>query len=228
MRIGSVSGMGSMYRVSPYYTISSIHGNPKSLDAVDGISQQSESAKPLAIMKPVSGEEEQKIRQKQTMTAANDYESVMAQMMNGRNPENVVSSAVNTEEEADSLSMDNMLQSDNMERNSFNVADKMQPGKPDDYSVDSLQTDNSEPNDFHAQPENDFSVNDLQQNSAETVNQSIAFSEASQENMADALTKNVGMAQPESSNNYNQSGESQMFSYQMQRAIDAYTMAAGF
>ena len=230
MRIGSVSGMGSAYSVSPYYTISSIHGNPKSLDAVDGISQQSESAKPLAIVKPVSEDEEQKIRQKQTMTAVNDYESVMAQMMNGRNPENVVSSVAETAENSNPFTVDGMLQTDNTELNADNVEDmqQMDTQNLNDVSVDDLlQTDYQEQNDVSAD------VTQIMENGAEAAGQSIELPDASEENMADTFTKNnrFAMADAEVLANNNQgniNGMSQAFSYQMQRAIDAYNMAAGF
>lgn len=232
MRIGSLSGMGAMYGISSNYTISSIHGNPRSMNAVDGISEQSESAKPLAIVKPVSEEEQQKIRQKQTMTVADDYETVMAQMMNGRNPENVVSSIAEVSEDADSLSVD-MMQMDDTKSDSFNVDDMLQTNtrEPEEFSVDDnlqISADNT------LQTDNAFNIDDMQQsvNVSEAASQSFEIPDETGENMADDLTGNIAMADTEVVQGSNPSntntGEGQAFSYQMQRAIDAYTMAAGF
>lgn len=90
MRIGGLSGMGYMAGIGSNYSVSSIHGNPRSMNAIDKVSEQSKSAKPLAIVNKISEEEQQKIRDRQNMTVSKDYESVMQQMMNGRSPEMMV------------------------------------------------------------------------------------------------------------------------------------------
>ncbi|MGN0347753.1 MAG: hypothetical protein ACI4DU_10775 [Lachnospiraceae bacterium] len=96
MRIGSISGYGGIDSVygmqsTARYSVSSVHGNPKSLQPVSGINQESEPSKPLAILKK-DQEASQYIRERdynQSMTAAEDYLSVMQEMMQGRDPQSL-------------------------------------------------------------------------------------------------------------------------------------------
>lgn len=103
MRIGSVSGYGGIASVygtpsTARYSVSSIHGNPKSLQPVSEVNQESEPSKPLAILKK-DQEASQYIRERdydQSMTAADDYLTVMQQMMQGRDPQSLFTSSFDT------------------------------------------------------------------------------------------------------------------------------------
>lgn len=103
MRIGSVSGYGGIASVygtpsTARYSVSSIHGNPKSLQPVSEVNQESEPSKPLAILKK-DQEASQYIRERdydQSMTAADDYLTVMQQMMQGRDPQSLFTAGFDT------------------------------------------------------------------------------------------------------------------------------------
>ncbi len=99
MGIGAISGIGSMsfYNMNNY-RVNSVNGNPKSLNPVEKIGQESYNSKPFATVSKVE-EPEQDITVKQAKPF--DFDAAMNRMMVGSkyNAENIP--MVNPFEEAE-------------------------------------------------------------------------------------------------------------------------------
>lgn len=99
MGIGAISGIGSMsfYNMNNY-RVNSVNGNPKSLNPVEKIGQESYNSKPFATVSKVE-EDDQEIRAQQAKPF--DFDAAMNRMMVGSrfNAENIP--VVNPVEEAE-------------------------------------------------------------------------------------------------------------------------------
>lgn len=82
MRIGGIAGYSSYLGIGSNYRISSIYGNPKSLEAVEKIGEENYTGNPLALVNKEEGPENPVFPARNSEELI-DYEELAAQMMQG-------------------------------------------------------------------------------------------------------------------------------------------------